>query len=219
MAISADDVRAGQAIYTRWSLTAYDFYVLGFSCRYVWKCPARTLLDLYDANVSANHLELGVGTGYFLDRCRFPVPQPRIALVDLNRSCLAAAARRIARYQPEQFVQNALEPFALEGRKIDSAGINFVLHCLPGTMHDKGAVFDHLRAVVNPGGVIFGSTVLWHGVEHGVLAKRLTPIYNRRRIFTNFDDTLDALHEVLDERFRAVDIHTRGSVALFRAVV
>lgn len=217
MAISSDDVRAGQAFYNRWTLAWYDAYVLGFSCRFAWKCPARRILDLYDANVSANHLELGVGTGYFLDRCRFPVPDPRIALVDLNRSCLAAAARRIARYQPGQFVRNALEPFELEGRMVDSAGVNFVLHCLPGTMHTKGAVFDHLLAVVNPGGVVFGSTILWHGVEHTFLAKRLTSLYNRRRIFTNFHDTLDALHEVLEERFREYEVRTIGSVALFRA--
>lgn len=217
MAISSDDVRAGQAFYNRWTLAWYDAYVLGLSCRLAWKCPAQRILDLYNANVSANHLELGVGTGYFLDRCTFPVREPRIVLVDLNRSCLAAAAQRIARYQPEQFVRNALAPFEFEGRMVDSAGLNFVLHCLPGTMYTKGAVFDHLRAVVKPGGVIFGSTILWHGVEHGFLAKRLTSLYNRRRIFTNFDDTLDALREVLAARFREYEVRTIGSVALFRA--
>lgn len=219
ISFTPDDVRAGQAIYSRRTLPWYDLLVLGFSCRFVWRCPAARVLAQYDAFASGNHLEIGVGSGYFLDRCRFPVPQPRIVLVDLNAECLAATARRIARYHPDQFVRNVLEPLKLDGRTFDSAGINFVLHCLPGTIETKGCVFDHIRANVNPGGVIFGSTVLWHGVEHGFLAKSLTPVYNRRRIFSNLNDSLDGLRDALHARFRQYELRTINSVALFHARV
>lgn len=214
-----DDVRAGQAIYTPRTLPWYDLLVLGFSCRFVWRCPAARVLERYDRFVSANHLEVGVGSGYFLDRCRFPVNEPRITLVDLNADCLAATARRIARYRPAQFVRNALEPFELDGQSFDSAGINFVLHCVPGTIETKACIFDHIRAVMKPGSVIFGSTVLWQGVNHGMLARNLTPIYNRRRIFANLSDSLDGLRAILRDRFPDHELHTVGSVALFHARV
>lgn len=219
MNVNPDDVRAGQAFYSSWTLPWYDLYVLGFSCRFVWKCPSRVLLEHYNRHVGASHLELGVGTGYFIDRCRFPVPQPRITLVDLNPACLAATARRISRFHPEAFVRNALEPLDLPDRTYDSAALNFVLHCLPGTMRSKGVVFDHLRRVVRPGGVIFGSTLLGQGVELGALARRLTRLYNRRRIFTNLEDSLDALHEVLRTRFATFEVGTVGNTALFAARV
>jgi hypothetical protein len=50
------------------------------------------LSDSYDSNITANHLDVGVGTGYFLERearhqggrCQFSSSAPRIALMDLN---------------------------------------------------------------------------------------------------------------------------------------
>ena len=73
-----EDVWAGQAVYSARTLKLYDALVLGFSNRFLWRCPTAELLALYDANVSANHLDAGVATGFFLDACRFPVARPRL---------------------------------------------------------------------------------------------------------------------------------------------
>lgn len=78
------DVMAGQAIYNRATIAVYDVGVLGLSCRLLWRCPKAELLAGYDRNVGVRHLDLGVGTAYFLDRCRFPAAGPRVTLVDLN---------------------------------------------------------------------------------------------------------------------------------------
>ncbi len=82
------DAKPGQAIYTRPFLTLYDLSMLGFFCSYIWICPSRHILGLYDQYVSANHLDIGVGTGYFLDHCKIPAANPRIALMDLNPNSL-----------------------------------------------------------------------------------------------------------------------------------
>jgi ubiquinone/menaquinone biosynthesis C-methylase UbiE len=219
MSATSDAVRAGQAVYTSRMLGWYDLLVLGISARWIWKCPTPKMLALYDECVAARHLEVGVGTGYFLDRCRFPVADPQIALADLNPNCLDATARRIARYRPASFVRNALEPLQFEGRTFLSAAINYVLHCLPGTMDEKGVVFDHLRDVVAPGGVIFGATILSQGVDTGRLARKLMSTYNRRRIFCNRDDSLGALEMALARRFTRFEVRTVGTVALFKARV
>src|SRR5262245_53778238 len=58
--------------------------------------------------ITADHLDVGVRTGYCLDRCRFPDPRPRLALLDLNPNSLRVAAHRLARFQPEVYRANVL---------------------------------------------------------------------------------------------------------------
>jgi hypothetical protein len=40
--------------------------------------------ELYARHLSANHLEVGVGTGYFLEHGEFPESEPGLALLDLS---------------------------------------------------------------------------------------------------------------------------------------
>src|SRR5690242_14275732 len=108
MTISDAQVNAGQAIYSPWTLRFYDLVALGFSGRFIWRCSRQSLLDWYNQHITANHLDVGVGTGFFLDRCAWPTKQPRIALMDLNPNCLQAASRRLSRYQPEPYRANVL---------------------------------------------------------------------------------------------------------------
>lgn len=215
MSATAEQIEAGQAIYTRRILRIYDLTVLGVSNAFIWRCPTGRLLRHYDAHVTANHLDVGVGTGYFLDHCRFPSGAPRVALMDLNANALAYAAGRIARYKPETYRRNVLEPIPLDAPTFDSVGINYLLHCLPGAIASKAVVFDHLRALMNPGAALFGATLLTVGVPRTWLARRLMAIYNRRGIFSNELDDLDGLRRELERRFADVSIEVVGCAALF----
>ena len=215
MSFTAEEVEAGQAIYTKRLLAFYDLAVLGISSRFVWKCPAPLIEAHYNAHVTANHLDVGVGTGYFLDRSRFPSPTPRIALMDLNPNTLEVASRRITRYKPETYRRNVLDPISVDARRFDSVGINFVLHCLPGSMASKSVAFDHLKALMNPGGVLFGATLLHGGVTRSWLARRLMSLYNSRGIFSNERDDLPELRRSLERRFRDVSVVVVGCAALF----
>jgi len=213
----SEDVLAGQAVYTDNTLALYDLVVLGVSNGLIWRCPTRRLVEMYDRNLTQNHLDVGVGTGFFLDRARFPGERPRIALMDLNERALAFAARRIARYRPETYVRNVLAPIPFEGAKFDSVAANYLLHCLPGDMAAKAAVFDHLKALMNPGAVLFGSTLLQAGVPRGFAARRLMAFYNRKRIFSNEHDDADALLRALGARFEEVAFEIVGCAAVFSA--
>ncbi len=97
------NVAPGAAIYGPVVLAAYDAFVLGFSNRFVWRCPTPRLLAHDDAHVSANHLDVGVGTGYFLDRCRFPDPDPALALLAVDPAARGWARRRLRRHRPRTF--------------------------------------------------------------------------------------------------------------------
>jgi SAM-dependent methyltransferase len=181
----------------------------------IWRCPSARVLELYRKHLSGNHLEVGVGTGYFLDRSDFPTGRPRVALLDLNANCLDRTARRIARYAPEVYQANVLAPITIEARRFDSVCLNYVLHCLPGALPGKGIVFEHLKAMLNPGGVLFGSTVLRRGVHGNVPADMFMQFLNARRLFCNEHDELDGLVHTLEQHLTDVRIEVVGCVALF----
>jgi SAM-dependent methyltransferase len=215
MRATREQVIAGQAVYTKRTLRAYDFVVLGVSNRLIWKCPTSRLLEHYNNYVSANHLDVGVGTGYFLDHCRYPSAKPRVALMDLNQDTLNFASKRIARYQPETYRRDVLEPIIIDAAKFDSAGISYLLHCLPGAMESKAVVFDHVRELMRPDAVLFGSTLLQGGVTRNWAAKRLMDLYNKKGVFTNRQDRLESLCKELERRFKEVSVEVVGYVALF----
>ena len=181
------------------------------------ECPKRHFLDLYDQHVGSPHLDIGVGTGYFLDRCRFPIERPQITLLDPSEACLSKAARRLERYSPRVVKASALEPLDLGTLRFSSIALNGVLHCLPATPETKAAVFRNLKPLSEDGGVVFGSTILGTGVEHGRIAQRVLTLYNRERVFTNLADDLGSLERALAHTFADQHIEVRGSFALFAA--
>jgi ubiquinone/menaquinone biosynthesis C-methylase UbiE len=212
---SLGSAEAGAAIYSKILLSLYDLGVIKLSNRFTWRCPSPLMLDFYDQNISANHLDVGVGTGYFLDQCRYPAAAPRIALLDLNPNSLAMTAERLRRYHPITYLANVLEPLQLNTQKFDSIGLNYLLHCLPGTMPSKHRVFENLIPWLNPGGVIFGTTILGRDISPNFVARRLMKLYNVKGIFSNSEDRLSGLEAILGRHFRDYQTKTVGCVAFF----
>lgn len=210
-------VIAGQAVYTKKMLSAYDIIVLGVSNRYIWKCPSLRIEAHYNTHLTANHLDVGVGTGYFLDRCLFPSPHPRVALMDMNSNALTFASQRIARYSPEIYQHNILEKIKTPVKSFDSVGVNYLFHCMPGSIGEKAVAFDYLKTVMNPDAHIFGSTILQGNIKRSWLAQRLMMFYNKKGIFANTKDNFEGLEAALSQHFKNVEIEIVGCVALFSA--
>lgn len=212
------EVAAGHAVYTPATLAVYDVVVLQLSSTLVWRCPREETLALYDRHVGSRHLDVGVGTGFFLDRCRWPVANPEVTLLDANAHALDTAARRIGRMRPRTVQASALGPVDLGDARFDSIGMSFLLHCLPGPAEEKtSAVVRVLAPHVAAGGVVFGSTILGRGVRHTALGRGLMRIYNRRGIFSNRFDDADGLRRGLAAGFDDPQIRLVGTVALFTA--
>lgn len=212
---AAREIWSGQSLYTRLFLSVYDWLALGMHCRFIWNCSSAHMLELYNQNITANHLDVGVGTGYFLDRCKFPTANPRLVLMDLNPDCLERAGKRVARYNPAKYRRNVLEPIKINAHKFDSIGMMNLLHCLPGNISSKGVVFENLRALPNDGGVIFGSTILYRGIERSPLASYTLKLSNRMGFMTNLDDDPEGLKKVLGQHFSQSMVKVIGCVALF----
>ena len=168
---------------------AYDAWVLGISNHLAWKVPTSRLRTFFETHVKGNHLEAGVGTGFYPDRCRFPVDRPKLTLVDVNPNCLAVASRRPARFKPTVVVSDLMHPLPLPEAAFQSIHLGYLLHCLPGPTERKGSVLEHLAPHLAPGGVLFASTLLPKGGNG--FARFLTSFYNRRGIFGNAGDTLE----------------------------
>ena len=209
--------KPGYAVYSKTSLAIYDTLVLGLSNRFIWRCPSRNLTGLYDRALTGNHLDIGVGTGYFLDKARFPVSDPKVTLMDPNDECLEKAADRISRYKPAKAQADALVPWPETLGKFASIGLNYVLHCLPGTMTEKAILFDNLKPHLAEKGTVFGSTILQGEAPRSGIARKLMRIYNGKGVFSNENDTLESLETELSRRFGKVELEMVGCVALFTA--
>ena len=208
---------ASAAIYNRALLAVYDAYVLGFSNRWVWRCLSARILALYDRHVAGRHLEVGVGTGYFPDHCRFPVPAPAVDLLDIHPDTLTTASRRLSRYRPRTIRANVLEPLPDLAGGYGSIAVNYLLHCLPGPLGDKaGRVFTQLAPLLDTDeGRLFGATILGEGVPHNALGRRLMAVYNDRGIFGNWQDNEADLRSQLQVHFPAHELEIHGCVAVF----
>ena len=112
--------------------------------------------------------------------------------MDLNPAPLEVAAERLRRYQSRTHRANALEPFGLPAGAFESVGLNWLLHCLLGDLTTKCVVFDHCKAVLAPGSVVFGSTVLSGGVPHTKLSRWMMGRLNHDGTFSDRGTTSTA---------------------------
>jgi ubiquinone/menaquinone biosynthesis C-methylase UbiE len=208
-------VWSSPVLFSRSFFAFYDWVALGCHCRWIWQCRASYILEFYNRHVSGNHLDIGTGTGYFPDKCRFPVPNPRLALLDINPHSLVRASGRLKRHHPQVFRKNILEPLALDGQRFDSIGLTHVLHCLPGNMESKEVVFRNLLPLINPDGIVFGTTFLYRETRHSFLAESTFRWANQMKIMSNLQDSREGLERILHRYFRESHIEICGCEALF----
>lgn len=120
---------------TRLGLRVYDWLVMHLVLKHVWGRNPGDLVDHYREHVTSNHADIGVGTGYCLDRCGFDSPNPRLVLIDLQPNCLRHTARRLSRYRPSPHLRDVLRPVRdIPGGSFDSIAMGGVLHCLAGDL-------------------------------------------------------------------------------------
>lgn len=206
----ARDRGASGGIYNPVTLRLYDAGVLGLTNRLIWRCPTATMVEHYRSHAGRSHLDVGPGTGYFLER----IDSPSLTLLDLNASCLAAASDRVGHGRSVASLQQSFfDPLPRE-HSFDSIGLNFLLHCIPS--HEKWDRLSQLRGHLRPGGTIFGSTLIPDPETATLAARALNSTYNKLGVFGNADDTMDELENAL-RGYTEVSTRRVGQVALFSA--
>jgi SAM-dependent methyltransferase len=210
-----DPAWRGQRDYTPRVLRLYDPFVLGFAARFVWRCPTGRLVDGYRQHIRPNHLDVGPGTGFFVDRAGLP-DGSRVTLLDPNPNVLAHASRRLRRLDVTTVQADVLKPLPVSGT-FDSAALHLVFHCLPAPMTRKAAAIEHIASVLAPTGVFFGASVLGDTAPHTWLARRYMAAFNRQGGFDNRDDTEEGLRSILAASFEHLEFDVVGSIAIFSA--
>lgn len=204
---------ASTDFYNSTTLKLYDFAILGLSNRFAWKCPTPLLLENYRQHEGQHHLDIGPGTGFYLE----DTSADSVTLLDLNQVTLGTSRARIERNNPELPVDTLSQSFFddLNGTW-GSIGVNFVLHCI--NSDNKWGRLADLGDNLEPGGTLFGSTILLDQGTANVGAKTLCSLYNRVGAFGNANDHEQQLSDALSS-FTSHSVERHGQVLIFSATV
>lgn len=210
-----DPAYRGQSDYSGALLRLYDPLVLGPISRYVWRAPGELGVRLYRQHIRPNHLDVGPGTGYFIDHAGLPAGT-RVTILDPNPNVLRHVTRRLRNLDVTAVEADVLKTLPVTG-PFASAGMNAVLHCLPGPMERKAVAIANIAGVLAPDATLFGATVLGRSARHTRAGRAMLTAFNRRGAFDNLDDTEDGIAEILRRSFAEVTIDTVGGMAIFTA--
>ena len=211
----SDPSYKGQSGYNPALLAIYDVWVLKFMADAVWKVPIQPVVTRYRRHLGRRHLDVGPGTGYFIEQAA-PSVDTEVTLLDPNPHVLKHASKRLEAWGPVAVEADVMKPLPIEGG-YDSAALSFVLHCLREPMSNKAAAIRNIADVLGPDGVLFGGTVLGIHEPHSRSARAFLWAANKQGGFDNREDTVEGLHGILDASFRDVEIERSGSTALFAA--
>ncbi|KAL9602840.1 MAG: hypothetical protein Q9219_001535 [cf. Caloplaca sp. 3 TL-2023] len=225
LAATSEASARGAAIYSQsWLLTVYDWWVLGIVSTYAWACSVpHFTLPWFRNNVRrGRHLDIGVGTGYYL--AMTDLTGVEVTLADLNQDALDTARRRLVidgKVEKEEEIQCLLHditrPLPVSCPKYDSISLYYLLHCLPGPVPAKTTIFSHLKHSLAPGGVISGASVLGRDVRHNLFGRLIMAFGNWNGMFDNWPDNAVEFDGALREHFEDVETVVRGVVFLWKA--
>jgi SAM-dependent methyltransferase len=172
-------------------------------------------VERYRQHVRNHHLDVGPGTGYFIEHSGLP-DGSQVTILDPNATVLDHASRHLQRLDVTAVEADALKPLPVGG-PFDSAALHLVIHCLPGPLSRKALAVSNVAAVLAPTGVLFGASVLGSSGHHTRAARGMLAAFNRQGGFDNLADSEEGLRGILEASFEHVELETIGSIAVFAA--
>jgi len=214
-----DRAKRAYSIYSRPILSIYDVMVYGIANPLIWRCSNSILKANFEKNMGQNHLDVGVGTGFLLDKVEYAASKDdfSLSLLDMNEDCLHRTKKRLQRYNPETINHNILEPLDPSIKLFDSISVNYLIHCIPGSLKEKCEILTNLKTALTEDGVIFGATILSINNTPNLLTRCVLRFYNYIGLFNNMEDEKEALESELKNIFSNVEMNVIGNVAVFSA--
>jgi hypothetical protein len=68
---------------------------------------------------------------------------------------------------------------------------------------------------LNPGGVLFGATIIADSNDSSWFAKKLMEVYNKKGVFCNVGDNIQTLENILSAQYENFELKVIGSAAQF----
>ena len=214
----------GAAVYSQtWMLAVYDWWVLGIVSTYAWACSVPQItLPWFRSNMrKGQHLDIGVGTGYYLAKTDLSGVQ--VTLADLNQDSLDATKSRLVdegKVKAEEtqcLLHDISRPLPSSCPRFNSMSLYYLLHCLPGPVPAKTAIFSHLKHNLTADGVMSGATILGNDVRHNLFGRIIMAIGKWNGMFDNQADNADDFDEALRKHFYDVETRVQGAIFLWKA--
>ena len=84
-------------------------------------------------------------------------------------------------------------------------------------MISKGIAFEHIKGMLNPDGIVFGSTILGKDLRHSLFTSLALAISNAIGTMSNMKDDLEGLQNSLIKHFSESHVNLIGNEAIFWA--
>ena len=201
----------------------YDLLVNKLNCKYIWRCNYNIINSLYDRNISKHHLEIGPGTGFFINKFKFD----NLTLCDINQDILDYSfdnlknnSKNISKINFNLF-DNLSQTNLNKNVKFESVGANYVLHCIPGKIEDKLLTLVHNLKKINKSHkcVLYGGTVINDPYYNTFLSNALIKCLNHFKIFNNKEDFSYNIINNLEKHNIKFDYSIVGCVFIFKIEV
>jgi len=204
----------------------YDYLVYEINCRFGWGVSRHQIQATYDkfAGRSNSHCEVGLASPSFL--LRAVSTSASVLCVDVDQHWLSQAdntLKDIGFVKRQTCLHSITHPLPAEHSYglYESLGLNFVLHCVTPDEGlgptAKGVAFQHLKALLAPGGVVFGSTILGDGADHTSFGTTVMDSFNSNGIFANRLDSAEDLCASLSAAFARFEVAQVGATVIFVA--
>lgn len=193
------------------NLFAYDYLVNDLNCNLVWQCEKNNIVQNYVSNITGNHIEIGPGTGYFLQNEQFNTLQ----LIDINNDILVNSGQNLKKNSIEiqSHCHNIFSYTLTHLKPADSIGLSYVLHCVPGKIEDN--VKNLINNIHFDKYILFGASVIKDPEERNMFAEIELFWLNKLGIFNNHGDTYKGLQKYLQESGFEYNLRLEGYVAIF----
>lgn len=116
-------------LYNTLTTRLYDACVLGIANRWVWGCPTKQfMLPFFEKHRRQHHLDVGVGSGFYLKHARWP-KGAELTLLDINQRHLQTAAKRAKVGRISLLQHDVMQPLP-DGliQRYDSISLFYLLH-------------------------------------------------------------------------------------------
>ena len=170
----------------------------------------------YISNIKNNHLEIGPGTGYFLKN-NFDIK--KLHLIDINQDTLDFSYQNLSEnYNDINIIKHNLFEEKLFINNLESVGINYVLHCVPGKLENK---IDNLVNNLESSKKInyFGATVLNDNNLQTNFSNLELQFLNKFKIFNNQNDYSKNIINYFNYNHFDYNIKIVGNVLVFSFVI
>jgi ubiquinone/menaquinone biosynthesis C-methylase UbiE len=115
---------------------------------------------------SVSLLDLGCGTGAFMEEIKHNWPRLQVTALDLSPAYLAKARERLRRRTNVSFVEAKAEETCLPGVAFDIVATAYLFHELPPAV--RRAVAAEIARLLRPGGVLILVDTIQYGDEPGL---------------------------------------------------